>query len=74
MVLVVEMGFVFCADAAIGLLLHVVEDLLVKFLEAGSQFLVLLPDLRFVHFGIVGQFGHVLVPLGVGEVGVVDGG
>ena len=73
LVFIAEVGFVFGADAAVGLLLHVVEDLLVEFLEAGSQFLVLFPDLQFVHFGVVGQFGHVLVSLGVGEVGVVDG-
>ena len=36
LILGVEVGFVFGANAAIGFLLHVVEDLLVELFEAGS--------------------------------------
>lgn len=56
-----------------GLLLHMVEHLLIKFLKTGPQFFILLPDLIFVHFVVVRKFGHVLVALGVGELRVGDG-
>ena len=36
LILGVEVGFVFGADAAVGFLFHVVEDFLVEFLEASS--------------------------------------
>ena len=61
-------------DAPVGLFLHMVEDLLVELLKASSEFFILFPDLYLVEFGVVGQLGHVLVALRIGEAGVVDGG
>jgi hypothetical protein len=54
---------------SIRLTLHMVEHFLINFLKTGSKFLILFPDLALVHFVVVGEFGHVLVALGVGELG-----
>ena len=40
-----------------------IEDFLIEFFEACSELLVFFPDLNFVEFGVVGEFGHVLVSL-----------
>ena len=62
------------SDTAISFFFHMVEDLFVELFKTGSELLVLFPDLYLVEFGVVSEFGHVLVPLRVGEVGIVDGG
>jgi hypothetical protein len=49
------------------------KHFLIEFFETRPQFLILLPDLDLVQFGVVGQFGHVLVALRVGELGVGNG-
>ncbi len=56
-------------NICIRLTLHMIEHFLINFLETGPEFLILFPDLSFVHFVVVGEFGHVFVALGVGELG-----
>lgn len=55
--------FLFPSYAAVCLFLHMIEDFLIEFFEACSELLVFFPDLNFVEFGVVGEFGHVLVSL-----------
>lgn len=58
------------------------EYFIVELFEGHSQFFVLFPDLCLVHLIIVGDFGHMLVVLGiafnrvagdVGQIGATGG-
>ncbi len=56
-------------NISIRLPLHMIEHFLINFLKTGPKFLILFPDLAFVHLVVVGEFGHMFVALGVGELG-----
>jgi hypothetical protein len=51
-----------------------IQYLFVKFLEAGSQFLILLPNLIFCQLAVVSEFSHMLITLRVTELWVGDCG
>lgn len=47
--------------------LHVKKYFFIEFLQAYSEFFILLPNLSFIQFIIVGNFGHVFISLRVAD-------